>query len=390
MARLIRIILTGEYPPQSGGVSDYCRQVAAALANAGESVHVFAPACTGSTPVDAGVEVHRLPGGFHPLSLRTFRMAVEALPGHRRILLQYVPHAFGLKGMNLPFCGWLRNFRPVPLDVMFHEVAFPRVAGQPLRHAVLATVQRLMARILVSQAARLYVSTEAWEPMLRSVGAASPVMCLPIPSNLPTHVNALDAKFLRGRLIPSERGGLIGHFGTFGTEVARLLADSLVPLLTFGPDRVAILVGRGSEAFASRFVAENPGLRAQVRATGELPATDAALHLAACDILLQPYPDGVTTRRTSFMAGLALGVPTISNIGPLTERMWQTAPVPLAGAGSDLAPIANRLLEDPALRQRTGRQGAAFYSSRLGIDITVGGLVAAAVDAHIPLTERLP
>jgi len=36
-------ILTGEYPPQPGGVSDYTRLVAEGLAVGGDEVHVWAP-----------------------------------------------------------------------------------------------------------------------------------------------------------------------------------------------------------------------------------------------------------------------------------------------------------------------------------------------------------
>ena len=36
-------VLTGEYPPQSGGVSDYTRLVAKGLAAAGDQVVVYAP-----------------------------------------------------------------------------------------------------------------------------------------------------------------------------------------------------------------------------------------------------------------------------------------------------------------------------------------------------------
>jgi len=36
-------LITGEYPPQSGGVSDYSYLVATGLAKASEKVHVWAP-----------------------------------------------------------------------------------------------------------------------------------------------------------------------------------------------------------------------------------------------------------------------------------------------------------------------------------------------------------
>jgi len=41
-------IITGEYPPQAGGVSDYTRIVAEALVAAGDEVHVWTPAVSGA------------------------------------------------------------------------------------------------------------------------------------------------------------------------------------------------------------------------------------------------------------------------------------------------------------------------------------------------------
>ena len=35
-------MITGEYPPQAGGVSDYSRVVARGLVAAGDAVHVYA------------------------------------------------------------------------------------------------------------------------------------------------------------------------------------------------------------------------------------------------------------------------------------------------------------------------------------------------------------
>ena len=38
------VLITGEYPPAPGGVSDYSSMVARGLAEAGDEVHVWAPA----------------------------------------------------------------------------------------------------------------------------------------------------------------------------------------------------------------------------------------------------------------------------------------------------------------------------------------------------------
>jgi hypothetical protein len=57
-------LLTGEYPPQQGGVGDYTAALAAALARRGCEVHVWAPAP--ATADRRGVTVHELPDRFGP------------------------------------------------------------------------------------------------------------------------------------------------------------------------------------------------------------------------------------------------------------------------------------------------------------------------------------
>ena len=49
---------------------------------------------------------------------------------------------------------------------------------------------------------------------------------------------------------------------------------------------------------------------------------DASAHISACDLMLQPYPDGISTRRTSAMVGLAHGRALATTSGHLTESLW--------------------------------------------------------------------
>ena len=115
-------MITGEYPPQTGGVSDYSRLVAHGLAAAGDHIDVYAPEGPGVEP-DDNVTLHRLPGHFGARALVQLSRALRRRPGDR-LLVQYVPHAFGLKAMNLPFCLWLYSHarRNGGAVVIFHEV----------------------------------------------------------------------------------------------------------------------------------------------------------------------------------------------------------------------------------------------------------------------------
>lgn len=365
--RLTRVVLTGEYPPGPGGVSDLSRLLAVAMARRGEAVHVFAPASGGDPPGDGGVAVSALPRGYSPGALAAMRRTIEALPSPRRVLVHYVPHAFGLKAMNVPFCLWLRSLRD-PVDVLFHEVAFPWSPLRRPRHDVLALVTRLMARIAGGAADRVFVSTTAWEPLLRRLGVHGVVRWVPMPSNLPVEVDPARTARLREAL-PGGGRVIVGHFGTFGEGVTTLLAPALAALLRGGRDRTALLVGRGSREFAMRTLAADPGLQGRLVATGGLPPSEAAEHLAACELLVQPFPDGVTTRRGSLMAGLALGVPVVSSLGPLTEPFWRENPGPALAPGPDgVAALAEELLADPVRLAKVGADGAALYRRHLSLE----------------------
>jgi glycosyltransferase involved in cell wall biosynthesis len=95
--------------------------------------------------------------------------------------------------------------------------------------------------------------------------------------------------------------------------------------------------------------------------------------------MVQPYPDGITTRRTSVMAPLANGVATVSTVGRLSERIWsETGAVALAPAGSprDLADRVVQLVEQPAGRAALGQAGRRAYDAHFSIERSVDALLS--------------
>ncbi|MEO7649705.1 MAG: glycosyltransferase [Bryobacteraceae bacterium] len=355
-------LITGEYPPQFGGVSDHTASLAQRLADAGDEVHVWA---VGSRKPAADV-VGRAAVTVHCTGQSGLDRGLDATVPER-ILVQYVPHAFGWKAMNVPFCRLIARRRE-HLSILFHEVAFPREASQPLRHRLLAAVNRVMARTLIDAADRVYISTPAWQPRLdRIAGRHVPAVWLPTPSNLPTAVRAGDAAALRKRLDATGEARLIGHFGTFGSLLMPLLESIFVSLLASDPRVKIILTGRGSAEFAAG--------RSGFHASGGVPAGEAALYLAACDLIVQPYPDGVTSRRGSIMASLALGLPVITNRGPATEPVWEESEaVALAHTAEEFGARACTLLADATARAALARRGASLYQDRFAIEHTIRAL----------------
>lgn len=374
-------VVTPEYPPGGGGVADYVAVLAPALAAAAGEVHVWAPGASDATTTDAaGVVVHRRHEPYSRRGLRALGRAFDRHEGPRIVLVEYVPHGFGRKGMNLAFVAWVRGRRRRGDDVrvMFHEVAHPSV-GRPLRHKFLAAVQRLMGRRLLRAATRAYVSIPGWVPLLESLGAdRTTLVWTPVPATIPDDVTPTRVAQIRRRLAGAEPSvPLVGHFGTYGAAIALPLRAALAGLLERRPDVRVLLLGDGGVRWRDEFVRGHPTASAQLVATGRLTAADVAAHLRACDLVLQPYPDGISSRRSSAMAALANGVAVVTTTGALTEPIFAGA-VALAPAErpAELAGLALGLLDDRPARERLGARGRALYEASFTIDRTVAALTA--------------
>lgn len=371
-ARRVFHLVTGEYPPEAGGVGDYTALLARAIVDAGGDAAVWCPGPR--TAADDGVEVCALPDRFGPAARRALEEAVRARPG--TMLLQYVPNALGARGANLAFCRWLRRFgRSADVRVMFHEPYF-YFGWHPGRNG-LALAQRLMAYHLLRSASIAFLSTDTWQRYLDPYAPAGlTFVTLPIPATIPAIADSTAIAAWRTRLAGSAAAPLVVHFGTFGDHLATQLRAAIPHLLSAHPAVRVVCAGRGSDAFAA-----SVSYGDRVVATGALEPGDIAAVLRACDLAIQPYPDGVTTRRTTVMAGLANGVATLTTDGVLTERVWhETRAVALVPAGQPqaLAARAAALLDDPIARARLGQTAARTYRAHFSLDRTLERLGAGA------------
>ncbi len=133
---------------------------------------------------DHGVHLHPLSGGYGVRGLRELSRELGQLTGPKRILVQYVPHAFGMRAMNVPFCAWLAALQDGEVWIMFHEVALPWDRIPRWKANVGAAVTRVMANLLVARADRVFISVPWWDPYLRGMAPywRGDATWLPIPS----------------------------------------------------------------------------------------------------------------------------------------------------------------------------------------------------------------
>ena len=280
---------------------------------------------------------------------------------------------------------------------MVHEPFLPW-SSNPV-HLAVSLVHRIMLLIASRGATRVWLSTSAWKGRVRRyVPSRVPVEWLPVPApDLPTQRHVTSDERIASERVASEHvgseriarerigaGQTVGHFGTHTSLVTALLAPAIDVVLRQTQARV-LLIGRDSDAFRTSFIATRPHAAERVQATGVLRPDAVAPQLLRCDVMIQPYPDGVTTRRTSTLALLSLGMPVVTNAGHLSESIWRDAKaVALTSTpdGTLIGESAVALLGDPRERAALAARALAAYDAQFAPRHAVAMLNAAAWPQH--------
>jgi hypothetical protein len=263
---------------------------------------------------------------------------------------------------------------------MVHEPFLAFRAGS-VKQAAVASVHRVMVTILLGAATRVWISIPAWADRLRPfmLGRQVAVGWLPVPSNVERVLSTSDIEPDFTPAVPNTSES-VGHFGTFGSPISCMLEPLISPLLQHRPNRSLILMGQGSTEFRQRIVAQNPTLKAQIEATGEVAPAELSVCVRKCDLMIQPYPDGVSGRRTTAMLALSHGVPLITTAGSLTEDVWAQSGAAVLVPAADVTEFVeagNNLLADEQKRSRMADRARTFYRDRFDLHHTIHALRSA-------------
>ncbi len=370
-------LITCEFPPQIGGVSDHSYVIARALSVAGERVHVWSPEGAGSTPDTPGVEMHLVRDPFSLHRLWRFGRALDRTP-NRRIFLQWVPHGYGYHSLNVPFAAWVAWRAWVRKDELYLMVHEPYLAwSSKPKYMAMSALHRVMLALVASGATRIWMSTPSWSDRLAGY----------IPKQVPLEWLPVPAPAVPGtRLSKDERAGsdrqplLIGHFSTHSPVVTSILEPAIAMVLARSNANM-LLIGRDSDRVRARLADAHPTLANRIRATAVQDMSSVIESIRRCDLMLQPYPDGITVRNTSMLLALACGSAVVSNSGPMTEPLWQLSGAVMLAESPTPAPIAQRTLDalnDPTLRAGVAAAALRLYRERFDVSHAVALLVASA------------
>jgi glycosyltransferase involved in cell wall biosynthesis len=372
-------LITPEFPPQPGGVADYTRLVAGGLACAGDVVHVWCPPTEGLEPAQPRVHVHRDLGDVGPAALARLGKLLDEFPRPRRLFVQWAPHGYGWRAMNVAFCSWLHRRATRAgdsLEIMVHEPFL--FFGGSWKQWAAALVQRFMMAILLNAARKVWVSTSLWQSLIKpcAFGRSLPVAWLPVPSTIAPSADAAAVAAVRAHYARGDIR-LLGHFGTYRPAMLGMLACSLPLVLRRCPRGVALLLGRGGDVFRKQLCLHCPDVADRIHATGELPAEGLSSHISACDVMIQPYSGGVNGRSTTIMAALAHGKPVATTQGIGTEPVWLRSGAVAMVPDGDVARLTELilgLLADDQRCSELSKVARAFYQQHFLLKHTIAAL----------------
>ena len=362
-------LITGEYPPDQGGVGDFTRQLGQHLVALGHEVHVITTSLP-SPPMGEGEGE----GGEVP----THRTIPHWGRGCWRHVLD-VAERLGLDVLNVQYQAAAYrmhpaiNFLPRPADrppivVTFHDLRVPYLfpkAG-PLRWWVV----RHMAR----RAEGVIVTNQEDYLRLQDEIPSDRMALIPIGSNIPpTPPPGYDREAERARWSVGPGDLLLGYFGFLNeSKGVEDLVRALALLVERGVPAHLLMVGGkvGSSDPTNRAYAERVerligelGLGDRVHWTGYTDPQAVSAGLLATDLCVLPYRDGVSFRRGTLMACLAHGraIVTTRPSVPLPQvregvNMLLVEPSDPQG----LAEAIRRAAADPALRARLERGATAL------------------------------
>jgi glycosyltransferase involved in cell wall biosynthesis len=365
-------------PPLRGGLADHTQELARQLARENHVTVVS------SREVYTDMPYEVRPNVFDWSDPRQIEFELAQMAPDTVVIWQYVPHMYGRGGVNGSLAGLWRRLRRQGFSqvVLAHEIAAGW--GRRPNHWWYAWNHRRQWRAALKHADLVPISTEAWclDWQRREPGRADRLFTLPSPTSVPpvpvpadhraawrqAHGFAPDAK-------------IIAWFGTVSLAKQLDWVLDAWEAANHGGDPVTFCLIGGTPSLPI------PGsLRARFKMLGYLPLPEVSEALQAADLLLLPFVDGASERRTTLMAGLAHGVPTVTTVGPNTGPTLAAAPflerVPV-GDSRPFVEAVLRLLRDEPARRALGEAGRRQHDLAYSWPVTIATLRRRMAEAGI-------
>jgi glycosyltransferase involved in cell wall biosynthesis len=345
-----------------GGVADHTAHLAQHLVGLGVDVDVLTSieAVTNLRAPVSDLQTYPIIAGW---GLSCWRQIGRWLAKHRPDILhiQYQAAAYDLGGWVNWLPWWLRRRRAWPrVVVTFHDLRVPYLfpkAGPMRERSVLALARNSDAVI---------VTNVEDEQELRRASTSNILAHIPLGSNVqPQPPSDYDRNVWRAQNGIGERTLLLAYFGFLNeSKGGEDLVLALEHLVHHGYNAHLLMIGGQvgdvdptNRAYAERVrsLVQTRGLEELVNWTGFTSPEEVSASLLAADVVVMPYRDGVSFRRTTFIAALCHGRPVVTTTPAVPLDELQDGENVLLAAARDIDSLAGsiaRLADDASLRAR--------------------------------------
>ncbi len=354
--------LTGEYPPMQGGIADHTAILASHLQSLGVESSVLisrkyeniggrrSTACP--EPVEwVGGQIPVYPAvsnwGWHCWrDIKRFLIAHPVDVLH----IQYQAAAFDLGGWVNWLPWYLRRWNECPKIVTtFHDLRIPYLfpkAGGLRRRTMLALARRSDAVICTN------IEDAA---VLRGYYWGTHIHHIPLGNNVPVNPpKDYDRRAWRQKLGFNDDALILAYFGFLneskGGEDLIGVLDELVQsgfnarLLMIGGDVGDSDPSNADYARRVRHKIAERGLSERIVSTGYVDLPEVSANLLAADVAAMPYRDGVSFRRTTLIAALRHGLPTVSTLPAVPLSQIIPGENMLLVSPGDVATLADEII----------------------------------------------
>ena len=335
--------LLGRRDEPTDAVEEYCRYLAAAL-----------------LPHEIQLNIRRVPWktrGWHE-ALRGLKLQSANWRG-TWVFLQYTALAWSSRGFPFRFLRVLRILKSVGahVGIVFHDVtpySSPRLIDQ-LRYRAQLRVLRRGAENADCSVFTVPVEKISWLTKMHQKAAFIPVgPNLPFPDSF---TPPRDAVF------PT-----IGVFSITGGQPGERETRVILNAVRYATEKIGSLrlsvFGRHSELREDALHEGLRGLPVQVLVEGVVSAEQVVSRLSACNVLLF-VRSGISTRRSSAIAGIAAGLPIVAYANAETAVPITDAGVLLVNSEhpEELGEGLVRVLSDNAFRKELAARSRAAYQA---------------------------
>lgn len=395
------VVITGKKPDLNSSVGAYTRNITKGLIDAGEHVEVFYPEGRLESKEFKLSQLNQHPNlSYHQIPSKwesdSFNYLNDYLSNHsiqNNLMVQFSPGDFGnIWNPSLPKWLEFRKLKGDKINIIVHKTWDDRVKKGWLFNRIAHRIrQNNLLKNTLSHCHRVFVTTPNWIPQIHSMDGytGGEIIWIPTPSNVDRVDNSQKALNLR-KAFAHEAPIVIGSFGSYNNaKHNRRLETLLLKLLLKNKQWVWLCLGKGSESFTEKMKEKHPDLAGRIETSGELDQAALSAHIQACDLMVQIYPQGVDTSRTSIMVGLSHGKPIVTTAGSKTEEIWyETSCVSLAPS-NDIAGLQKSielLISNPQKLVHLGHRAFDTYKKYFSLEHCVNTLRSSSV---VPISEKI-